>query len=111
MLSAAAATILGPEFLEALLHHVAALHEFGGEVSINAARDRFQVDEGGQLVKVDQGGAFVTYGYLVAYNKKARIKGQALEPDAPSEQQAAPEAPHNGEVPEPAAVGPDPEQE
>jgi hypothetical protein len=110
-LAVALAQIADPELLEALVHHVAAVHEYGGEFYVGAARDRFQI-ESDQLVRVEQGGTFLTYGHVVAYNKKARIKGQTIEPDQAYEEQSAPERDsRNGEVPEPAAVGPDPEQE
>jgi hypothetical protein len=89
-LAIALAQIADPELLEALVHHIAALHEFGGEVYIGAARDRFEV-QGERLVKVTDGGSFLTFGHVIAYNKKARIKGQQSEPDAGYEQQPAPQ--------------------
>lgn len=107
-LALALGQIADPELLEALLHHLAALHEFGGEIYIGAARDRFVVDDNQRLVKTTEGGSFLTYGHVIAYNKKARIKGQQVEPDANYESQPAPEIAEpespNGEVPEPVAA-------
>jgi hypothetical protein len=108
-LALALAQIADPELLEALVHSVGALHEFGGEVYIGAARNRFQAD-GERLVRVEQGGSFLTYGHVIAYNTRARIKGQPVEPDQGYEQHPAPEfeeaeeGPPNGQVPEVTAA-------
>lgn len=105
-LAHALAQIADPELLEALVHHVAALHEFGGEVYIGGVRDRFRA-EGGSLLKVTEGGSFLTYGHVVAYNKKSRVKGQQAEPDESYEAQAAPEIadpPEHSEEREPNGV-------
>lgn len=89
-LALALAQVADPDLLESILHSLGALHEYGGEITIGAKRDRFDLT-GEEPVMVTNGGTFLTWAYLVGYNSKARIKGQEVEPDLAYEQQPAPE--------------------
>lgn len=71
--------IVDEEFLDHLVAHVSALNEFGGEVYISAARQKF--NEAGQPVDHSEVGAYETFGYVLHYGHRSRLRGQRAEPD------------------------------
>jgi hypothetical protein len=79
-----------PEFLETLLHYKSALDEFGGQIYIAAARDKFDT-EGNNVEHNEPRGSFETWGYVCHYGHKAQLKGQETEPDVPWGAAEAPE--------------------
>jgi len=85
-------------FLEAILHHKAAIDEFGGQLYIAAAREKFDAEGN----RTDGPGAYETFGYVFLYGSKAKLAGRLAE-TADAEAAAAPP-----EVPE--AVEPEPEE-
>lgn len=81
-LAAALAQTCDPEFLEALIHHKAALDEFGGEVYI-AASPRPKFNRKGERIEVNEPGNFETLGYIFHFGHRARYQGAIEEPDTP----------------------------
>jgi hypothetical protein len=68
-----------PDFLEAFLHHKAAMDEFGGQLYIAAAR--VKVDADAMPVDHSEAGHYITYGYIFHFGHKAQLKGALEEPD------------------------------
>jgi hypothetical protein len=91
------ASMASEDMLEALIRHLGALNEWGGQLYISATR--FKFDTEGNRVEHRENGEYLTTGYIVNYGHRSTVKGQVQEPDTPL--QAA-------EIPPPAAV-PDPE--
>lgn len=98
------ATMCSEDFLEKLIRHKAALDEWGGQIYIATAREKF--DASGKLIEHREVGEYLTVGYIFHYGHRSQIKGQVQEPDTPLHEGEAPkpvEAIANGQ-PEPEPV-------
>lgn len=91
------------DFLEALISHLGALNEWGGEVYISAIRQRFDFD--GNVVNHSEPGEYLTIGHVMHYGHRSKVKGQVHEPDTPLVSAETPEITDE----EPASNGAEPE--
>lgn len=92
-LALALAQTCDARFLEAILHHKAALDEFGGQLYIAAAREKFDADGN----RTETVGAYETFAYIFLFSEKVKIAGRLAET---AEAEAA-EAPTEAPEPEP----------
>jgi hypothetical protein len=89
LLGQALGQICDPDFIEALLHHIAALDQFGGQLYI-AAGPRTKLNNKGQAVDAAEAGSYETLGYVFHYGSKPTIRRLQTEEES-GEAPAAPE--------------------
>ena len=96
------ASTCSEDFLEALISHLGALNEWGGEMYVSAIRQRFDFD--GNVVDHSEAGEYLTIGHVMHYGHRSKVKGQVHEPDTPLVAADTPEP-----TEEPASNGVEPE--
>jgi hypothetical protein len=77
------------ELIDAFRRHVEAVDEFGGEIYLGG--DRRKVANGRVVEHSDPEGSWLTLGYVIGYNHRARFAKAAVEAEIPYEQAEAPE--------------------